>query len=562
MDKDHFQKLEVKIDAFLHCGDWASAVFWAEQLVLCNEDDAYAIYTFARCLFMAGEYGRALLYLERRQLIEGHELFRFLAAQCKLARHLPGEVISLLQHVSENSPKTKICRQKARSNLKRLSVLDELAINLNIAGQRSLLLGKALQMIEDTKEAVEAYKRALQDDIMIADAACRLFLDHFVKPSEKEEIFQSIQSCMEMQNVVNPHLVHFFYALMLGRPPIDLQESVLSKYPSLEDSSLVCFQKARDLYSAGNFDSALDELDKEVLTNEHDGRVLALRCCSLYLSGQEALLFRLAHELSLYMPDQAITYFAIGCYYFAVEGYDMAKQFFRKSAKIDSVSCYAWIAYGHACASDLEHDQAMNSYLRASTLMQGHPFPLTLIGVEYTITGHYALAQSYLSEALELAPFNPYTVHEMGVLLLKMGKYRTAETYFVRALRLIGVEERRVPIHWEPLVNNLGHCYRKMRMYDKALRQFEESLELVPCNPSTLISMAFVHMLMRDSWSAVRYLREALSINPEDSVAKRLISRALENGSVTGFTFAVTECESGSAVTSRELDHLLSCFEE
>ncbi|KFD57632.1 hypothetical protein M513_01302, partial [Trichuris suis] len=556
------EKLETKIDAFLHCGDWASAVFWAERLLLCNMDDAFAIYTFVRCLFMAGEYGRALLYLERRQLTECHELFRFLAAQCKLARRLPGDVITLLQHSSDETGKTKGWRKRARCNLKRLSVLDELAVNLNIAGQRSLLLGKALQMIEDTKEAVEAYKRALQDDVLIADAAGRLFLDHFVKPSEKDEIFQSIQSRMEMQKIVKPELVNFFYSLMLGPPSKELKEYVSTNFPCLEYSSPVCFQKAREHYMYGYFDEALNDLDKDALTNEHDTRVLALRCCSLYLSGREALLFKLAHELSLYMPDQAITFFAIGCYYYVVNGYDMAKQFFRKSAKIDSINCYAWIAYGNACAADLEHDQAMNSYLRAGTLMQGHPFPLTLIGVEYTVTGHYMLAQNYLSDALDLAPFNPYTVHEMGVLLLKMGKYRTAETYFIRAIQQVQRAEKRIPVYWEPLISNLGHCYRKMRMYDKALKQFEEALELVPCNASTLVSIAFIHMLSRDSWAAVRYLREALIVNPEDNVAKKLISRALENSAVAGITYGIAECETNAVVTSRELDYLLSCFED
>jgi len=48
--------------------------------------------------------------------------------------------------------------------------------------------------------------------------------------------------------------------------------------------------------------------------------------------------------------------------------------------------------------------------------------------------------------------------------------YEAAERHFSEALsRLQAINEPVLPDKWEPLLNNLGHTYRKLQKYDKAL---------------------------------------------------------------------------------------------
>lgn len=75
----------------------------------------------------------------------------------------------------------------------------------------------------------------------------------------------------------------------------------------------------------------------------------------------------------------------------------------------------AWLAFGHSFAIHNEHDQAMAAYFTASQLMKGCHLPLLYIGLEYGMTCN-KLAQKFFSQALMIAPEDPFVLHEMGVI--------------------------------------------------------------------------------------------------------------------------------------------------
>jgi anaphase-promoting complex subunit 6 len=76
----------------------------------------------------------------------------------------------------------------------------------------------------------------------------------------------------------------------------------------------------------------------------------------------------------------------------------------------------AWLAFGHSFASDNEHDQAMAAYFTASQLMKGCHLPILYIGLEYGLTNNAKLAERFFSQALSIAPEDPFVLHEMGVI--------------------------------------------------------------------------------------------------------------------------------------------------
>ena len=110
-----------------------------------------------------------------------------------------------------------------------------------------------------------------------------------------------------------------------------------------------------------------------------------------------------------------MAWFAVGCYYFMVLKHDSARRFLSKATQLDRVFGPAWLAYGHSFALENEHDQAMAAYFKAFQLMKGCHLPLLYIGVEYGLTNNPKLAEQFFNQALEIAPKDPFILHELGV---------------------------------------------------------------------------------------------------------------------------------------------------
>ena len=90
-----------------------------------------------------------------------------------------------------------------------------------------------------------------------------------------------------------------------------------------------------------------------------------------------------------------------------------------KATTLDRVYGPAWLAFGHSFAAENEHDQAMVAYFTASQLMKGCHLPLLYIGLEHGLTNNYKLAERFFSQALTIAPEDPFVLHEMGVIAFK-----------------------------------------------------------------------------------------------------------------------------------------------
>lgn len=68
-------------------------------------------------------------------------------------------------------------------------------------------------------------------------------------------------------------------------------------------------------------------------------------------------LFCTAHKLVDLYSDQAISWYAVGCYYDLIGKSDPARRYLSKATSIDRLFGPAWLAYGHSFAKENEHDQ-------------------------------------------------------------------------------------------------------------------------------------------------------------------------------------------------------------
>lgn len=95
--------------------------------------------------------------------------------------------------------------------------------------------------------------------------------------------------------------------------------------------------------------------------------------------------------------------------------------------------------------------------------------------------------------------------------------------------KLADENDEPISIRWEPLINNLGHCCRKNKKYDEALKYHRQALALRPQNPTTYTAIGFVHALKFDLEKAVEYLHRSLALKRDDIVTTALLKSCLED---------------------------------
>lgn len=67
----------------------------------------------------------------------------------------------------------------------------------------------------------------------------------------------------------------------------------------------------------------------------------------------------MAHKLVDLYPDDAISWYAVGCYYDLINKSEQARRYLTKAASLDRLFGPAWLAFGHSFAKEKEHDQAV-----------------------------------------------------------------------------------------------------------------------------------------------------------------------------------------------------------
>ncbi|XP_042316285.1 cell division cycle protein 16 homolog [Sceloporus undulatus] len=241
-------------------------------------------------------------------------------------------------------------------------------------------------------------------------------------------------------------------------------------------------------------------------------------------------LFYLSHKLVDLYPNNPVSWFAVGCYYLMVgHKNEHARRYLSKATTLERTYGPAWIAYGHSFAVESEHDQAMAAYFTAAQLMKGCHLPMLYIGLEYGLTNNSKLAERFFSQALSIAPEDPFVMHEVGVVAFQNGDWKTAEKWFLDALEKIKAIGNEVTVDkWEPLLNNLGHVCRKLKKYEEALEYHRQALVLIPQNASTYSAIGYIHSLMGNFESAIDYFHTALGLRRDDTFSVTMLGHCIE----------------------------------
>lgn len=513
---------------------YKTAQFWADKAVSLSNGDVQDVYWFAQTLFLTGQYQRAAHVLTSKGLLQNNLSCRYLAAKCYAECKQWQEALNILEMDS-----------------KELVGKDLLAVDGAVPGAKKLesatclLKGMVYEALDNRIPAAECYKEALRQDVHCFEAFDLLITHHMLTANEEKELLESLpysEQCMAEEE----ELLKFLYESKTKKYSKPTDPKLPKALDSLNDNLDIVVGIAERHYYNSNYMMCYKLTNATLNSDPFHEACLPVHISCLVQLKKSNDLFYLAHKLVDNYPQKAVSWYAVGCYYYLIEKYEPARRYFSKATILERVFGPAWLGFGHSFAAEGEHDQAMASYFTASKLMPQYHLPLLYIGLEYSKTNNSKLAERFFKQALELSPDDPLVKQEMGVISFRNGNYIAAENYFRQSLRKAQMINGEVISEtWETLLNNLGHACRKLGKYEEALELHQHALVLVPNKASTYSAIGFVYSLLGNHFEAVNYFHKALGLQRDDTFSVHMLGQTLDQLTFDHKTDIEEETEEG-----------------
>ncbi|CAG9539118.1 unnamed protein product [Cercopithifilaria johnstoni] len=480
-----FSEIDSLIQRYLASTQYKTALFWADKrLALCRRNGSQPLLVdmarFIRVLAAAGEWTRLMAYCDRHELIMKHIFFAYFYVNALYRKKLFIDILKLKLGTGDRCHDLvfsimphMVQLSKPKSFIpssEEIASLDKMSEDLKIEAGLLLLLGKAYLMTQNRRAAFSCLQGALNSDTSVNDA---LRMDLSILTARAAHLYQT-GDLTGAYNITN---------------------EILSEAGMFQDCLLI---HIATLVQLQKFES----------------------------------LFILAHQLVDSQPDNEVSWYTVGCYYYSIGHLGAAKNFLNKCTSMNCTFGEGWLAFGHALTAESEHEQAMNCYLRASRVLEGSFEPLLYIGLEYAYANNTKLAQDFLKDAAEIAGDNALVLHEQGCICYMKKEWKNAETFFTKALLLAYNEtdesahvcdllNRPLSEFWEPLVNNLGHVKCKLGSYEEAIKFHQKALLMCPRKLGPNAGLAIAAGRAGDIDRAVHYFHKALSVDPHNKVLEQ-----------------------------------------
>ncbi|XP_058100856.1 anaphase-promoting complex subunit 6 isoform X2 [Magnolia sinica] len=405
---------------------------------------------------------------------------------------------------------------------------------INISSAICFLRGKAYEALENRAQARQWYKAAIRADPLCYEALECLIDNHMLTCEEEKCLLSSLQFTPE------DGWLSAFYSCLTKK--YDKESVIEAKFTELEkenggisspDSSfthtlknntdlLAC--KAEYYHQCGEYQKCF-ELTSVLLERDpfHLKSTLVHLAAAMEL-GHSNELYLMASSLVKDYPQRALSWFAVGCYYYCIKKYDQSRRHFCKATNLDATFAPAWIGFGNAYAAQEEGDQAMAAFRTAARLFPGCHLPNLYIGMEYMRTHSFKLAGQFFMQAKAICPTDPLVYNELGVVAYQSKEYQKAVRWFEKTLGNIPSSLSEM---WEPTLVNLAHAYRKLKMYNEAISYYEKALALSTRSLSTYAGLAYTYHLQDNFNSAITYYHKALWLKPDDQFCTEMLTLAL-----------------------------------
>ena len=280
------------------------------------------------------------------------------------------------------------------------------------------------------------------------------------------------------------------------------------------------------------------------------------RCLSIYIAALTDMeykteLFYLGHELVESYPKKALTWHAVGCYYWCCKKLELAQKYFQRATKMDKKFSLAWVALGVVLSAQEETEHALSAFRTACRLRPGEHQPMLFLAKELARTSNQTLALQILQGALEISDDDIMVLNEMGVIYMQQQRLGDAQRCLLRAASLVTSHESLRSPHDFIILNNIGTCMRKNGRLSEALQWYRRSLSIRPGDALTHANLAFTLHLQRNIPEAIESYHRALALQPSHSFSAEMLSKAMEDMEELGGSQLV---DSSMSVESNYID--------
>ncbi|CAN1297548.1 Anaphase-promoting complex subunit 6 [Linum perenne] len=496
MREDQLEKLRGVVRDCLSKHLYSSAIFFADKVAAVTNDPA-DIYMQAQALFLGRHFRRAFHLLNASRVVLRDLRFRYLAAKCleelkewdQCLLTLGGAKVDEDGNVYDTKDPNAMYLDKDG---------EDREINVSsfmwwqISSAICFLRGKAYDALENHAQARLWYKAAVKADPLCYE--CN-------KESVVEANFRELEteSCND-----NPSSPYFMRTL---KNDTDLLACKAEYYHQLGEYQK-CFKLTYLLLEKDPFHYRTTVIHLAAAMELGNSNELYVMSCNMVKDEPQRMIY-----------VRAISWFAVGCYYYCIKKYEQSRRYFSKATSLDGIFAPAWLGYGNAYAAKNEGDHAMSAYRTAARIFPGCHLPTLYIGMEYMRTHSYKLAE----QAKEICSSDPLVYNELGVVAYNMKEYNKAVFWFEKTLAHIPS----LSAQWEPTVVNLAHAYRKLKKYHDAISYYERALELSTTSLSTYSGLAYTYHLQDNFTAAITYYHKALWLKPEDQFCGDMLSLAV-----------------------------------
>ncbi|KAF4502070.1 anaphase-promoting complex subunit 6 [Fusarium agapanthi] len=524
----------------LNKAQYESAIFIGDKLLALTNDDQDAFW-LAQVHFATGNYTRAQAFLSSQDLIARNPSCRYLAGHCLIKQSRFDEALSILgdrnpTHLIANGASNKR-KTQPRHGRRRDPAAEEEAANRRYEAAMCFLRGICYAKQNAFDRAKECYKDAVRIDVQCFEAFQQLMNNSLLSPDEEWQFLETLDfdsihvsgDVSSSQQAADFTKMLYTTRLSKYRNPAAFETAYdsLSTHYHLASNPDLQLARADLLYTQCRYRDALNITNGILQEDKYNFSVYPIHLACLFELKEKNLLFLIAHDLADSHPEEPCSWLAVGIYYFSIGKIPEARRYFSKASMMDAHFGPAWIGFAHTFAAEGEHDQAISAYSTAARLFMGTHLPQVFLGMQNHALNNMTLAEEFLKTAYGLCKTDPLLLNEMGIVKYHQDKPKEAAQYFTAALK-IADDMDSDPSAWLAARTNLGHAFRRLRHFNRALAEFDEVLRQGGKDAAIFSAKGLILMEQSKPEEAVVVLHEALAINPQDSIATELLNKALE----------------------------------
>ncbi|MDP2058768.1 MAG: hypothetical protein Q8J97_03445, partial [Flavobacteriaceae bacterium] len=236
----------------------------------------------------------------------------------------------------------------------------------------------------NVKRAAQLYREALEIEPLCAEAIDALIGHRLLPAAELLELINALQLPPDSEALRTLYKARLDGDAGGGTAVVGQLADGASGALTTEPPCVTLLRSAKYHYRRSNLRAALRSTTELLRLQPYSEDAVTVHLAILVDLRETSTLFAFAHELVDKRPHQALSLYAVGCYYYLLCSYERAGRFFSKATELAPAFPHAWIAYAHCYAQLEEGEQALSVYRRAQANFPGLHVCGVYLGMQYS----------------------------------------------------------------------------------------------------------------------------------------------------------------------------------